>query len=225
MQPYVIGSCQNHKHEVLSVPEPSKWHIAASGIAMPWGSPGVAAAGERADDVALHFPWPLKFIHNKENLFLEQKSSMVSCFLQTSFTKQNTTNSASHYCAEKKKSLDQTKESPMKKVVQERGGGSPMSVLSMEEGAGVHDEPLLSGGKYLMWKNHLKVSEFQPMQSQDFPGPSFVTVAHLIHTEGAMSSDFSSSMVIVLRKRKVLKSNSGPAESEMTNRQYRQHSW
>lgn len=53
-------------------------------------------------------------------------------------------------CREKKKTLDQTKESPMKKVVQERGGGSPMSALSMKEGAGVHDEPLLSDSGYLM---------------------------------------------------------------------------
>lgn len=65
-------------------------------------------------------------------------------------------------CREKK-SLDQIKESPMKMVVQERGGGSPMSALSMAEGAGVHDEPLLSGFGYLTQKNHLKVSTKTPL--------------------------------------------------------------
>lgn len=129
---------------------------------MPWGSPGVAAAGERADDVALHFSWPLKFIHNRENLFLEQKSSMVSCFLQNSFTKQKTTQYPI-IVQRKIKGLNQTKESPMKTVVQERGGGSPMSALSMAEGAGVHDEPLLSGFGYLTQKNHLKVSTKTPL--------------------------------------------------------------
>lgn len=69
MRPPVIGSCQNHMYEVPSVPELSKWHVAASGIAMLGESPGVAAAGERADDAALHCFWPLKFLHITESIF------------------------------------------------------------------------------------------------------------------------------------------------------------
>ena len=69
MQTPVIGSCLEHVYEVSSVPELSKWHDAASGIAMLGESPGVAAVGERADDVALHCFWPLKFLHNTESTF------------------------------------------------------------------------------------------------------------------------------------------------------------
>lgn len=70
MQSSVIDSCQKHKHEVPSVPEPCRWHIAASGIAMLGESPGVAAV-EIAGDVALwvfFFP-ALNFLLNRENLF------------------------------------------------------------------------------------------------------------------------------------------------------------
>lgn len=91
-----------------------------------------------------------------------------------------------------------------------------MSALSVEEGADIHDEPVLSGCGYLTGKKHLKVNEFHSFSTKTPLGHPLGQLYTWLHTEGAVSSDFSSSMVIVLRKRKVPKSSSGPAESEMT---------